>query len=317
MLTQPGLRRPLIDKRIFVSLAVALVLFAPHGLWMLEARFDFIRFLAEKQQSETAHPYLADVAAGFGNVAGAALSFLAPFAFVFPAVFGMHLRGRAAPATPWAAAIKLTIALSLGLLALDILVLRATLFEQRYMMCALLLAPLSAFQHLDRARLSEKSLRTFVVSLVVVALLAGAALSGRALLSHRSCNRCWEEMPFEALVHDIRAAGFVDGTIVADHYNVAGNMRLAFPESRVIAANYFVAQPPLDGDGQCLLVWNARNAGDALPAALADFLTWRGLPQPQEGAPRYVEAPLRRDHERLDRFAYWVLPDADANCRAP
>lgn len=314
MLTQTSLRRALLHPRMLLSLGVALVLFAPHGLWMLEARFDFVQFLAEKQHSEAAHPYLVDVALGFGNVAVSALSFLAPFLFLFPAVFWRSFGAKASPASPWAAATALTIAFSLGLLLLDIFVLRATLFEQRYMMCALLLAPLVVFQWLDRRDPSGNSLATFAYGLVAVSILAGGALAGRALLEHRTCNRCWEELPFDAVVRDIRAAGFVDGTIVADHYNVAGNMRLAFPNSRIVAANYFVEQPPFEGEGQCLLVWNARNAGDALPAALADYLAWRAL-TPPPSAPHYVEAPLRRSRERIDRFAYLVLPDADAACR--
>jgi hypothetical protein len=110
----------------------------------------------------------------------------------------------------------------------------------------------------------------------------------------------------------VRHAGFVDGAIVADHYNVAGNMRLLFPDSEIVAANYEVAHPPVLRSGQCLLVWNARNAGDELPDPLRRYLDLQGLDP--AGAPTFVDAPLRRS-TRMDRFAYWIVPNADANCR--
>lgn len=141
-----------------------------------------------------------------------------------------------------------------------------------------------------------------------------AGLAGRALFYHQYCDRCWEEMPIGDVARDVRVAGFRRGTIIADHYNVGGNMRLAFPNSRIIAANYYVAQPEIEGRGQCMLVWNARNAGDAVPPLIANVLAQNNLTLPP-GSPTYFEAPLRRSSNRLDRFAYWILPNADANCR--
>lgn len=311
MLTQRELRRALLDRRILISLGLALLLFAPHGVWMLEARFDFAQFLAEKQRSAIPQPYFADVAAGFGNLAWAALSFLVPLLLIFPLAFRHAFAARTA--SPWAAATAWLILFSLGLLALDVLVLRATAFEQRYMMCALLTAPLAAFLRLEPRAISPKAVAAFAVCAAAVAAVAFAALAGRALLSHQTCNRCWEEMPTGALVREVRRAGFVEGTIIADHYNLAGNMRLAFPDSRIMAANYLVAQPPLDGAGQCLLMWNARNAGDPLPQTISGYLAQQGSPPPA-GQPTYVNAPLRRSG-RMDRFGYWLVPDRDANCR--
>lgn len=315
MLTQAELRRALLNWRMVVTLAVALLLFAPHGLWMLDARFDFVQFLSEKQQSENPQPYLAEVAKGLGAVLISALSFLAPMVLVFPIVFRRQLNAPALnAASPWARATALIVVFGLGLLVLDVFVLRATQFEQRYMMCALLTAPLAAFLWLDPRNPTPASLAGFTIAMVVVAAVVFAGITGRALLEHRSCNRCWEEMPATDFAAALRQSGFVEGTIVADHYNVAGNMRLAFPDSRIVAANYFVAQPNRSADGQCLLVWNARNAGDAIPQALRDYLAWRGLSQPAS-APSYFTAPLRRS-ERMDRFAFVFLERADGNCEA-
>ncbi|MFN3465730.1 MAG: hypothetical protein ACK4X1_16815, partial [Terricaulis sp.] len=222
----------------------------------------------------------------------------------------------ARPLAPWGRAVPLISVFAFGILILDVLVLRAVQFEERYFTFALLTAPLSVFLWLDRREGAPSLMGRWAWGLSIVALLGFGALSGRALLQHRTCNRCWEEMATPALVDELASHGVSGGTLVADHYNLAGNLRLAFPDSRVYAANYVVPQPGLGGAGQCVLVWNARNAGDAMPAMLEEFLAERGLPAP-DGAPRFVEAPLRRSGARIDRFAYWPLRGVDGDCRAP
>lgn len=316
MLTQPTLRRTFKDWRMWLTLAVALLVFAPHGFWMLEASFNFVQFLAEKQQNAQPQPYLLDVAHGLGALGYQALVFLAPLLLVFVPAFWGRLRTPASTqsaASAWPAVIMLTIAFSLALLVLDVLVLRAVNFELRYMMCALLLFPLAAFAWLERREPSQKALTGFVVGALAIGGIVFIALPARAVLSPASCNRCWEEMAAPELASQVRHAGFVEGTIVSDHYNVAGNMRLAFPDSEIIAANYDIVRAPVQRRGQCLLTWNARNAGDAMPDGLRQYLERRGLDP--AGAPSYIDAPLRRS-TRMDRFAYWIVPNADGNCRS-
>lgn len=314
MLTQAELRQTVIDRRIAVTFAVALLVFAPHGIWMLEVQFDFIHFLASKQHNVEPRPYLADVGLGLGGVAFQALAFLTPLLLVFAATFRKTFGASASRApSPWETAIIRTILFSLGLLVIDVIVLRAVQFEQRYMMCALLLAPLAAFAWLARREISARALSAFVVATVAVGALVLIALPARALLAQRTCHRCWEEMATPELVHAMRVAGFAEGTIIADHYNLAGNMRLAFPDARIVAANYEVATPPVPGEGRCALVWNARNAGDPLPAAIVAYLDAAGV-EPQ-GTPSYVVAPLRRSR-RMDRFGFWILDNTDANCNS-
>lgn len=313
MLSQPGLRRVLADRRIWLTTAIALLVFAPHGLWMLEARFDFVQFLSEKQRSHNPQPYLLDVVHGMGGLAYQVFVFAAPILLVLVPAFWRSLRTPAAtPATLWGETIGWTVVFSLGLLVLDVFVMRAVNFELRYMMCALLLSPLAAFAWLDRRAPSHKSMTTFVLAALAIGGVVMIALPARAVLQQRTCNRCWEEMAAPELARQVQRAGFVEGTIVADHYNVAGNMRIAFPDARSIAANYDVITPAFSGEGRCLLVWNARVSGDALPANIATYLRDRGVQV--DGQPSYVVAPLRRS-QRMDRFAFWLLGNADAQCR--
>ncbi len=144
-------------------------------------------------------------------------------------------------------------------------------------------------------------------------LIVVGGLSGRALYYNQSCNRCLDEMAVSALARHVRASGFEQGTFIADHYDLAGNLRIAFPTSRVMAANYVIEQPAQNTSGQCVLAWNARRNGDAMPRSLRAYLSARGLALPS-GGPSYVDASLLRSAGRMDRLAYWVLPNADGNC---
>jgi hypothetical protein len=316
MLCQAEFRRVVLDPKSLASLAAAALVFAPHAIWMMSARFDFVQFLAEKQQSHAAHPYVADVALGFVNVATGALTFLAPLLVVAALLLRRQMRIVAAPLGPWARTLLLVPVFGLGLLLLDAIVLRATQFEERYFMCALLVAPVVMFAWVDRraSELGGRTLAKFAAGVLAAALIVAAGLGAKALFYNQSCSRCWDEMAIPDLVRQIRSeSGFRSGTIIADHYNVAGNLSIAFPDARVIAANYVVDAPRQDRDGQCLVVWNARNAGDPMPASLVDQLEQRHL-TPPPGEPVYVDALLLRSEHRTDRFAYWLLPDADGNC---
>jgi hypothetical protein len=316
MLCQAEFRRVLLNPRSLATLATACLVFLPHGLWMLSARFDFVEFLAEKQRSDAPHAYLLDVGLGFGNVVLGAVSFLAPLILLVMIFLRDAPRKAWGHMSSWGRALSLAPIFGVTLLALDVLVLGATQFEERYFMCALLVAPLALFAWLDRPTpaTASRTWARFGVAAIVVALLVFAGLSGRALFYNQSCSRCWEEMAVPELVYQVRiASGFQHGTIIADHYNVAGNLSVAFPDARVIAANYVVDEPRQDADGQCLLVWNARNAGDPVPSSVADYLDQRHLRLPA-GRPTYVDAPLLRSADRMDRFAYWLLPNADGNC---
>ncbi len=309
MLTQRDLRAPLMSARMLVAIAAMAVVLTPHALWMLTAHFDFVAFLGQKQHGETTGPYLASAVEGVGALLTGALIFLAPFVIVAPLIFWKQRKVTAQPSTSWQRAVVLICGFGLALLLIDVLFFQATQFELRYFTAALLLAPLAAFQWIDRRDPKAGQLRAVCIAVAAVAFIGFAGLSGRALLANRSCDRCWEEMPTEQLTQALRSAGFTGGVIVADHYNLAGNMRLAFPSSRTVAANYDVALPVYAGGGTCAVVWNARNAGDALPPAIADYLHGEGLPAVVE-QPQYVEALLRRSADRVDRFGFVLLPAA-------
>ncbi len=314
MATQRQLRSALIDWRMLVALCVGAALFAPHGIWMATARFDFVTFLAQVQHVDADHSYAGDLALGFEDLALEALIFLSPFILIFAAFFCTEARKTGAPMTPWARATALIPLVSVSVLALEIFIVRATHFELRYLACALLVLPLVLFQWLDRRERSERRLHLYSVSVFAAGFIVFGGIAGRALFDVRECHRCVEEMPFASLYAAVRNAGFDGGTIITSDADAGGNMRLGFPEARVISAGYFIHQPPRGANGQCLIVWNARRQGDSLPEQVSAYLRHIGATAP-EGGPTYVDALMRHSAERMDRFGYWLLPGYDSDCQ--
>jgi hypothetical protein len=96
-----------------------------------------------------------------------------------------------------------------------------------------------------------------------------------------------------------RQAGFVNGTIVAPEPGLAGNLRLQFPEARVVTPQLAASAfgPPIPGE--CLVVWK----GDAnVPPHLRDYMTAsygaklhdRAMQGDVEAAPLKGKGPLLR-----------------------
>ena len=98
------------------------------------------------------------------------------------------------------------------------------------------------------------------------------------------------------MAKDIRDLGFTGGTIVA-HWHpdpLPGNLRIRFPDARVISTKHGDVIPPLkDGaNGQCLVVWSADAPRDGRPPAVggANQLLSAGIPK--DAPTRLIAAPL-------------------------
>ncbi len=145
-------------------------------------------------------------------------------------------------------------------------------------------------------------------------IIAFVALLGQALFEPYTCRRCWLHMPLPAFEQAIRQGGFERGTIVAAEEHVGGNLRLAFPDSRVLTPTYPTLDPLPIGRGACLLAWHARLMGDGVPPHLAAFVAGRFKLAPA-GRPVAVDLPMLRRAGRIDRFAYLIVSNADGDCR--
>ena len=157
-------------------------------------------------------------------------------------------------------------------------------------------------------------MRIWAGILVFAAVAAVGMRLAQDLIGPPFCGKCRLLKPYPELAREIGARGFTGGTIVAGDEHIAGNFRMIFPGARVATSKYKFYVPPLvpGANGQCLVVWDAKEGG-RVPDALAAFLKEEFGVVPG-GAPQSVEAPYRRDPERTLQLEFEILPGS-GTCR--
>src|SRR5262245_14463038 len=83
----------------------------------------------------------------------------------------------------------------------------------------------------------------------------------------------------------LRHAGFEHATIVAHDREIAGNLRLMFPQARILcAAQPLYVPPQLPSDGPYFLVWNVQMGADINPPPTLERFAVRVLPWQRDAA---------------------------------
>jgi hypothetical protein len=242
----------------------------------------------------------------------------------FPLWRGLRARAEtlAHPLRPDLALILSATLISLALAWLTVPVLGATVFRIRYMYPMVFIVPLWAFMIVERGRPSERALHAFAAVLLVLAL---AVPVERVLAPHliKGPDNCWPckiRTPFAPAAAKLRAEGYYgEGTILADSVYTGGNLRVHFPDARVVVPPFPPETwPAAAGDGPCLLVWPVGNGEPPLsvPEHQASYLADALHSEPggpfQEGV---VSAPLYGPEKGTFRMAYRLYGSVTGDCR--
>ncbi len=252
-----------------------------------------------------------------------------PFLLIFLAVFGPALvrasrsKGRCQTTILDPSFLGWLMLVILGLHAVLIPVFGAVNFTERWMHTALMILPLFLFAILARRPPNDRTISFYLsVITILVAVVVGARVY-RYAEGADECGKCREFVPFAALAADLRAAGFDGGTIVADGMHMGGNLKMAFPDSRVIDPAFpldlWPSRDDLDDDqaGMCLLVWQ-----DDQPNAEARQDLIHRFAQVQLGVPATsirksgrVEAMLLRSSSRRYALGFELIRENGGGCR--
>ena len=99
----------------------------------------------------------------------------------------------------------------------------------------LFILPIALFMLIERGRPARLAVNA---SATILAVLAAGTLAARIvvyMLGADHCGSCRNMMPFVALASQLRAAGYSGcGTILAHGFHIGGNMRIAFPDARIV-----------------------------------------------------------------------------------
>ncbi|MEZ5930814.1 MAG: glycosyltransferase family 39 protein [Alphaproteobacteria bacterium] len=326
-LLHPGLRRLVLTPRILVTIGVMAVVLTPTALWMF-AHGQSIEGLSSDilSQDDGKTGRVTLWLDGAGALLRSILLFPEPFLPIFLLVFGRSLHAgihastrdsRTATALPPAFFGSLML-IMLALHALLIPLFGAVNFTERWLHPALMSLPIYLFALAERGCITKRQIALY---LATIAILVAAAAGGRLYRFAEGaddCGSCREFAPFAELAEDLRAAGFSNGTIVADGMHIGGNLKMLFAESRVIDPAFPRALwPDADEPEACLLVW--RDDGQASGARrdrIRDYaVTELGLARAAPSETGRIEAPLLGSSGRRYALGFELYRENAGGCR--
>jgi 4-amino-4-deoxy-L-arabinose transferase-like glycosyltransferase len=319
-LSVPSYRRRLLDPRGLVTVLVAGALILPYARWLAGYPDDLTRFAHQVGAGRAWS--LAAVLDGVGTVLRAALYYTAPLALLFLLLFPEVYRRRPSPAdgdSPAGQLVERALLAGLGLLVGGVLLNVLGHLKFRWAIPLFFLLPLYACWRLDRLGIviAGRRLRAYAGALVVVEALVVAGILLHVYVGDRASVSSRLNTPYDVVARGIAADGFRRGTIVAGPGPLGGNLRLAFPDSRIASLETPGYVPPAAHarGGDCLVVWE-RNPASAVPDELQ---AWRQARFDLAGAPAVpissVIAPHRHALGLTYRAFYLRLPGGAGQCR--
>jgi 4-amino-4-deoxy-L-arabinose transferase-like glycosyltransferase len=323
-LLHPDYRRLLLTWKILPAALLCVAIMLPTVVAALHGPTDLDT--AGKVLGGGDAPYLRRVGEGIVRLFASVIAYPQPLlvlmalVFAMPMLRGVRLDAAAASAfrpvlSP--AFVGATIAVSLALHLLLVVAVGAREFHERLMQPPLFILPLFLFMLVERGRPSPRAVNAFAI---LVALLVPVALAARIVVYQIGadyCGSCRNMVPFERLADDLQSAGFSGmGTIVAEGFHIGGNMRVAFPDARIIDSDYPPATwPSARGNGGCLLVWQDRDDREGEFAPRLHAYVVDKLGGARDAVPRAgnVAAPMYHS-TRQYRLAYLLYPPT-GDCR--
>jgi 4-amino-4-deoxy-L-arabinose transferase-like glycosyltransferase len=315
-LTVEPFRARLRDPRIGLTLAVAALLLLPYGVWFYRHAFSITRIYAEEVDPGDPEPYLRGLASAVYYMVRVSLYYLTPLWIVFLALFPAAWRRGGAPAAPPAGyrLIERFFLAQLGILLAGALFAGLTYLKFRWLLPSFFLFPLYFLARVD-GRADAARVRRLGVVLVAAELLVLAAFVVNVVRGDRLGNASHLNVPYDRIAAQLRAAGFTRGTIAAGEGPLAGNLRLAFPTSRVIRLANPDYLPAPRGSGQCLIAWD-KERDETVPGEMRAWLAAAlGVTLGADPPVRLAEARFHYSRRQTLRVRYVLLPEGAGHCR--
>jgi 4-amino-4-deoxy-L-arabinose transferase-like glycosyltransferase len=265
-LLYPAYRGLVLNWRIVLAALVTAAVVLPSVLWALHvgpASGDHVGGLLGRDDGS----FLRVLVAGTLELARAVLVYPQPFLVIFLLAFGreawsgLWAQGAAAPTrepVPDSRLVGLTIAIAIALHWLLVPLARATDFDERLLQPALLILPVYLFMLVERSGMPPRAIRAYGAAIAgVVAVVLVARVGIHAAGADYCRGNCRALVPFPELAAGLRSAGFKGGgTIVVSDFHIGGNLRVQFPDARIMQIGYpSRVWPKPSGTGQCLAVW--------------------------------------------------------------
>ncbi|WP_290697876.1 glycosyltransferase family 39 protein [Amphritea sp.] len=310
-------RSLILNRRMLLSISIAILLFLPHLLWSIGHLEEIKTFIGGQVGEGREASYLSGVLIGFSSLAKNSAEFLILVWLVLTLIFPSAYKPLSAENECIHRALLARFLIAGGLACVVLILLFGTTqFQSRWFQPLLIFFPLYMLSRVETVGCSvrrETILRSVIVFFIVIVVVLRFAQFWLAPYIKRNANRM--QYPSAELAEQLKQEGFTSGTIIGDSNLTAANIGLYFENSRILSPNteFFIAAPR-ESSGQCLVVWKATRH-DNMPGPQVEYLKGLGI-DAQSKPYRYMTAPYRYSDSGEHRIGY-VLLASESLCNKP
>lgn len=307
-------RARLFDKRFVVTVLIALIVFLPHGLWLIHnLGLASGRTLGIMEQDAPKSAW-AKLIQGPIEFLKLTIVICLPTLAVYGLVFGKGIFGNLRRSNEWTrflATIFIVIAILILVLILGI---GMTAMRDRWLLPFLFLLPIYLCLKMEIAGLkAEDFARRFVYIPLAMMLLIPTALLTRVTVPKLFGSYEAYNVPYADFVNQIvTAEGKRPGLVMTDDWLPAGNLRLQLPDVPVISMFFANLSLPYEwgADRPILLAWLPKNRSDVMPPTLVDWVSTSLGPQYANAVVRQADVGyIHGKSGDMAHFAYaWIYP---------
>jgi len=306
-------RRRVLDWRLLIAIAAAIVIVLPHAIWLrnnlaFASSDTLVKMAAGSEPAGTLR-----IGKGLLAFLVAIIAFAALPVAVFAAAFRRDLFRAFSAGNRWTRLMERMMLASLAGIALIVLFTGSTMVRERWLDPFLLVLPIYCLAKMQAAGLDlSGGLRRFrpvvpvLMACVLVAL--GFRVVGAGLIGTYSRPN----VPMAGFAREMTRQAEPALIIVSDTY-VGGNMRLQFPDVPVVIPDFPVPGIPAyaSADGPVLIAWRGKKtatAADAvMPERFSSALTAAGI-TPQEVGSLSLPYYFGRQGDNFSLGYAWARP---------
>jgi hypothetical protein len=314
-LSLPRFRRVLLDPRILATMAIVLLISIPPLSWLIEQQTGVTRAVSALGP-EGGRVALANLRmANLVSLVSSIVQFLSPlwlFLLIFsPKAFrGLNHKTIHSHSHEYMQLLGRTIFISLSMVVLAMILGILGKVQPRWMHAFLLLFPLYFFARAEHAYPDGVTRTGYLSILTAIPLIIIGLWAGQTYLGPSIGKATRFHAPYDLLADHLHGEKLSPSLIIAGDEYLAGNLRLGFPESRVITPN-FPFRLPVENTGTCLLIWQTDNSKE-LPAKMEPFISSQG--GALVAGVRLWKQNYRFSSKKFLEVGYLSLPIGD--CRA-
>lgn len=269
----PRLRARIKIGPLILSIVLGLAIVAPYAWWATTNEYSL--FTLAKTITKGQGPSFSPLGwlTGTGDLIWALISFGLPLIVIFPLLYWPACKKLTVPDDQdrdWLRLYEITMIAGVLMMLVAVFFVGTEAFKARWMHQVAMPLPIYLFLRARIANVSDRASKIFAgVALIFALGVVGARIA--VYETHaKDCKECREYWPMQTYARDFRRAGFSNGTILAETYDLGGNLRGVFPNSRVVTPGYPVQVFGPSIPGPCLLVWE----GDRPPSRdLLEYLS--------------------------------------------